>query len=282
MGSSVSLDPKKLIYHRNTQFFQLAAGSFDPVWGIVLQNVAVKAHGHLHAASFHGFDQFFVFKELLYVLVLLELVLGVVIHIQLPEDVLLLHLFEEFVPIQTVKIQVSGQIHMGNAGSLTTAPLGKGQHIVNDGTGEIEIFDIAVIEHGYIHSVWHQGKTLIHGGDLHTAPYFNLILILVSQDFDMLVVPLQRGIVGDDPMLIAVIGNTGPVHHNAVIVVANAQKLDAAFNGLFDECLRRILAAVRVIGVRMYVLNHVLRLRFYNVEYRRKQKLSIKPAYASA
>ena len=44
----------------------------------------------------------------------------------------------------------------------------------------------------------------------------------------MLIVPLQRSAVGDDPMLIAIIGNTRTVHYNAVVMVANAQQLDAA------------------------------------------------------
>ena len=171
---------------------------------------------------------------------------AVVADVHFPEDILLRHPLEVAVGVFPDGLDEGEHIRMRHADAGASAPLSKGEQIpFDDGIFHIGVFDEAIVEKGDVRigRQCHLGHIQM-GRDLNSPQDADAIGVLFLDQIDMIVISAERngaGGVGDH-----VFGGNQSVKSakiDAVIVVTNAEQLNAACNGRFHDGFGAVLAA---------------------------------------
>ena len=206
--------------------------------------MAVKSDAEFDPRATDDILLLLVGKEARYVLVLPPTVNTVVVDIQLPKDIGLCHLAEIGLGILANRFDILKHIGMGKTAGASEA-LGIAEQItVCYRFREVQTFDQGIVIIGHVGIV---GKllTVFPNANLNTAQNGNAILVFLLQ---------QGNIIEIIPITVTLLSLTEFIRSlggYSIIVVTEAKQLDTTGNGGLDHHARVILAANRIIGVRM-------------------------------
>lgn len=226
---------------------------------IVLDSMTVKSNAEPNAGFSDDGLLLLVFEEFKNIRMLAVLMDTVIADIHFPKDILLRHALE--IAVRTFAERADKREHIGvrNAHSRTTAPLGKTKQIpMYDRIFYIRIFYHAVVEKRNI-GILRQGDfgDVQMCGDFDAAENADSVCVFFLHESDVVIISMKSdGLVLIFYDIVRCAEGILSAESNAVVMIANAEKLNAALGGGFCDSFRAVLAAKRIIRMRMKILYH--------------------------
>lgn len=246
--------------HLNAHFSQFSAIIRHALGQIVLHLVTIKAYADTNARLSDDLLLCLVGKEVQKILVLAVAVDGVVADVHLPEDVLVGHALEVVQGIHTQPRDVTEQVGMRHAHNGGAAPLGVGEQVTpRDGGAVVQVLNETVIKEGNIRPV-RQGEIgvllALEGAEFNATQDIDAVGVLLLNEMDVVVVAAEGALVVVQPHVGGSAEDAVTGVADTVVVVGDAEGVQASRDGGLHDGFRGILAAEGIVGVGMKILKH--------------------------